>query len=274
MGRYVGLFLIILSLACKPVAAEPSSITIPIELHENRAPFLVVDMGGKPVRLQFDLGDSTALVLQRSALDSAKAVPTGQSVKMRGIDGEFQVPTFRITHVKIGAASFTDVVARLDAPRTGYVPSQDSQGYLGTGLLKSFKILLDYRHQVMELMPQGAGNTSGKCEGTAVPFSKKFAQWQTEPLTDAQTDLGPLTLWWDTGSPASVLSKTSAKNVSSKTVTTQRLAFGGADFGPWTFQIWDDLSLPGFDGFIGHDFFANHVVCVDFPGKRIVIEQS
>jgi len=25
------------------------------------------------------------------------------------------------------------------------------------------------------------------------------------------------------------------------------------------------LSLPGFDGFIGHDFFAKHVVCIDFP---------
>jgi hypothetical protein len=42
------------------------------------------------------------------------------------------------------------------------------------------------------------------------------------------------------------------------------LILGGNDFGPWRFEVWD-ISLPGFDGFIGHDFFAKHVVCIDFP---------
>jgi hypothetical protein len=52
---------------------------------------------------------------------------------------------------------------------------------------------------------------------------------------------------------------------------TKRLVLGGTDFGPWQFK-WMDMSLPPFfDGSIGHDFFATHVVCIDFPEKRIVI---
>lgn len=55
-----------------------------------------------------------------------------------------------------------------------------------------------------------------------------------------------------------------------KLVPRAKLRLGTADFGPWEFQVWD-MDLPGFDGFLGYDFFAKHVVCVDFPGKRIVI---
>jgi hypothetical protein len=55
---------------------------------------------------------------------------------------------------------------------------------------------------------------------------------------------------------------------------TKRLVLGGTDFGPWQFK-WMDMSLPPFfDGSIGHDFFATHVVCIDFPEKRIVIPRS
>jgi hypothetical protein len=46
---------------------------------------------------------------------------------------------------------------------------------------------------------------------------------------------------------------------------------GGIDFGPLQFAV-EDLSLPpGFDGFIGYNFFAHHVVCMDFPGNRLLI---
>lgn len=55
--------------------------------------------------------------------------------------------------------------------------------------------------------------------------------------------------------------------------TTKRLVLGGTDFGPWQFK-WMEMSLPPFfDGSIGfgYDFFLRHVVCIDFPGKRVLV---
>ncbi|HMB89933.1 MAG TPA: hypothetical protein VKP65_03745, partial [Rhodothermales bacterium] len=45
------------------------------------------------------------------------------------------------------------------------------------------------------------------------------------------------------------------------------------DLGPETLDVWDwSENSPPFDGFIGHDFFEENVVCVDFPNKRIFVQ--
>jgi hypothetical protein len=54
-------------------------------------------------------------------------------------------------------------------------------------------------------------------------------------------------------------------------MSTKRLALGGTDFGPWQFKTMNMSLPPFFDGLIGSDFFATHVVCIDFPDKRLVI---
>jgi hypothetical protein len=255
-----------------PVAG--SAIRIPIEMHENLAPVLIANVDGVEVRLQLDTGDRTPLVLPQSVLDLIKAVPTGDSSKFQGVDGVFEVPEFKVARVQIGTAVFTDVLARLDAPRAGYEPGQIAQGYLGTGLLKSYEVMVDYPHRALTFVARPSENSSGACKGTVVPFSVSSPKWRGEPVAEAETDVGRVTLWWDTGAPVSVLRRTLTQEASSKSsgdsVTTKRFTLGGTDFGPWQFDIWD-VSLPGFDGFIGHDFFARHVVCMDFPGNRVVI---
>jgi hypothetical protein len=52
---------------------------------------------------------------------------------------------------------------------------------------------------------------------------------------------------------------------------TKELLIGGTNFGPVQSQIWDLSLPPGFDGFMGYDFFARHVVCLDFPRSRVVL---
>jgi hypothetical protein len=39
------------------------------------------------------------------------------------------------------------------------------------------------------------------------------------------------------------------------------------------FHVVDYAQLPGTDGFIGNDFFANHIVCIDFPGTGFLIRR-
>jgi hypothetical protein len=247
---------------------------VALELHDNLAPVLIAKFGGMEVPLQFDLGSSNELVLQKSVLDKIKAVPTGESIKQQGTGGVFEVPTYKVQRVQIGDVLFTDVTAQLDAPRVGYEPAQFARGYLGTGLLKSHAVVLDYEHHRMMLLRGEGAAFQEFCRGTAVSFSASSAKWRGEAVTESDTDFGRVTLWWDTGAPATALS--SAANhathlpTSTERVVMHRFMLGNSNFGPWTFDIWK-VSLPGFDGFIGDDFFKKHRVCIDFPGNRVVI---
>jgi hypothetical protein len=258
------------ALATAEEADTASSGRIPLELNNNLAPVLIANVDGENVRLQFDLGNSHALVLQQSVLDAIKAVPTGEVARLQGVDGHYQAPMYKVARVTLGKQVFTEVVALLDVARQGYKPGSLAQGFLGTGLLKPYQLVLDYPRQALSLE---RGSSPDACQGTILPF---LDGWRGEPVTKVTLDLGDATLWWDTGAPMSILSdafvsKRGIQNTSDA-VQTNRLALGGSDFGPWRFEVWE-MSLPGFDGFIGHDFFAKHVVCIDFPRARLAIAE-
>src|SRR5690606_8045604 len=92
------------------------------------------------------------------------------------------------------------------------------------------------------------------CHGTEVKFDEA---WSGEPATFIETDMGTLTMWWDTGSGATALTKRfvdKAGRGGERLITSSRMLIGGDDFGPWTFHVWENLaSPPGFDGSSGND---------------------
>lgn len=250
------------------LAAERAPVVIPLELRD-RYPFLTATVGDVDVKLKFDLGDRSALVLQEDTLERIVAIPTGETSRFQGVDGAFESPQFKVSRLQLGGVTFADVVTTMDAARKGYDPDPLSQGLLGTGLLKSYELVIDYAQRTLTL------GATGSCKGIVVPFDRSSPKWHAEPVTKSQIDIvqGPVMLWWDTGAPVSALRKSLTLPLmqsSEIAVTTKRLQMGTADFGPWQFDVWD-MDLPGFDGFLGYDFFIKHVVCVDFPGNRIVI---
>jgi hypothetical protein len=239
-------------------------------------PAITVNIDGYDVLLIVDLGNSGTVARQQALIDRVKAIPTGETGK--GIDPKGNVivyPKFRIPHVQIGTAVFTDVIGDLDVHDPSYQADQvGQQGFLGTSLLKAYKVVLDYAHRRITLVPRDATRSqSAVCKGAVVPFSPA---WHGEPVTEADIDLGHLTVWWDTGTPTSGLSKKFVEAAPSHppgdTMTTRRLTLGGTDFGPLDLDIWDVSLPPGFDGFIGYNFFSHHVVCIDFPGNRLLIQ--
>jgi len=257
-------------------AAADLPVVVPIRLLGN-FPVVIVNIGDNDVPLVFDSGNSGSVALTQAVIDRVKALPTGETSK--GMDPKGNVieyPKFKIPRLQIGSAVFTDVIAELDVHDSSYQATQvGQQGFLGTSLLKGYKVVLDYPHRRMTLIPSSSTkDQSAGCKGTAVPFSPA---WHGEPAAEADIDLGRLTVWWDTGTPTSILSKRFAvaagSHQSGDTITSKRLALGGTDFGPLQFEL-DDLSLPpGFDGFIGYNFFAYHVVCMDFPEKKLLIQR-
>ena len=254
-----------------------SPIVVPLRLRRH-FPIIVVKIDGLDVPLVFDSGDQSTVALQQSVLDSIKAIPTNESERLQFSEGPIvQSAKFRIRRLEIGPAVFTDVIGRADIHDPSYQATDVGQkGFLGTGLLKPYQVVLDYRKLRMTLIPRDNNERpSTSCRGTGVPFAS--VQEPAEPVTEVDTDLGRFLAWWDTGTPASVITKRFVEQVKSKQfkdrLTTRRLILGGRDFGPWPFEVWDATLPLWFDGFIGYDFFANHTVCIDFPGRQVVVEQ-
>lgn len=265
-------------LAVFPASALATpEIVLPLKL-AGHFPIVMAKVDGLEVSLIFGTGDSPALVLQQSVLDHIKAGPAPPDATSTGLDVKgnlLHFLKFRVSRLQLGDAVFTDVIAQRDvhAPNN-QLPDVGQQGLLGTGLFKPYKVVLDYRHLTMTLVPVGANDAqTALCRGTNVPFA--VTPSPAEPFTKVDTDVGHLTLAWDTASTYSFLSQKVIQRglhpSSNEDVTTKRLVLGRTDFGPWRFK-WMEMSLPPFfDGSIGYDFFLRHVVCIDFPGRRVLV---
>ncbi len=182
---------------------------------------------------------------------------------------------FKLPRLQIGSAIFTDVIGRPDLHSSAYQATDvGQQGYFGTSLLKAYKVVLDYKHLKMTLIPAGSTKSgSDMCGGIAVPF---LPDWKGEPVTRASTDFGEVTAVWDTGAPASILRNARARQRSdpgpTETTITQHFILGGEEFGPIKLDVAEFTEPAGADMFIGYNFFAEHVVCIDFPGHRFLIQ--
>jgi hypothetical protein len=254
-----------------------AQIVVPLKLSHQLA-IVVATIDGTEVPLLLDSGAQSPLALQQSVLDQIKTTPVSGSFSGQDVKGTFEAPQYRVSRVQIGQASFSDVIARLDVHSPSNRPVDlGQQGLLGTGLFKSYRVVIDYPHRTMILEAEGMRSTL--CRGTAVPFSPLPPSNEAhEPLTQTETDLGSVTVWWDTGAQASVLSRRFLEQVHAKlakddSITTERLNLGGTDFGPWRFETMDISLPPFFNGFLGYDFFAHHVVCFDFPHKQLLVQR-
>jgi Aspartyl protease len=250
-------------------------IVVPLRLRSHFA-IIAAEIEGIDLPLVFDSGDQSTVALQQSIVDKIKSEPVSESADLQFAQGPtVKSAKFRIPRLQIGRAAFTDVVARVDVHDPSYQATDVGQkGFLGTGLLKLYVVVLNYRNRTMTLIPKDRNvGPSDACQGTVVPFAP--SKFPAEPVTEVGTDLGKFLVWWDTGSPTSVISKQfvdiARPNQAGDRLTTRRLVLGGKDFGPWPFDVWDITLPPWFSGFLGYNFFARHIVCIDFPGKQIVI---
>ena len=269
-------FVVLPVLAALASASASAQTVLPLRLVDH-FPIVVAKIDDQDIPLILNTGDSNSLVLKQSVLDRIKAMPTGKTIKGEDAKGSvMKSPEFLVSRLQLGDAVFTNLIARreMHAP-TMPEPKVDHGGELGTGLLKAYEVIVDFPRLTLTLVPHQANDSpSEDCRGISVPFAAKEAP--TEPVTKADTDLGALTLWWDTASGDSFVSQKVVQRAhvpfTNEDVTSKRLVLGGTDFGPWR-PKWMEMSLPlFFDGVIGHYFFATHVVCMDFPNRRLLLQ--
>jgi hypothetical protein len=253
-------------------AAE--SVTVPLQF-DGDFPVIIVKINGHKVPMTLDLIQTAPVSLLQSAADEVKPVfvvdkdatstaPTGSASTL-----------IKIQRLEIGGMSFSNVDGYIDLRAPATQTSTTPQGVIGMTLLRQFKVLLDYKHKSITFIRDNrfAGESDG-CGGTTVPF---LPEWHGAPVAKAHTDFGDLILVWDTGAARGVIRRNAADElhaaVSNQIVSLPHLKFGDADVGAIDFHVVDYSQLPGTDGFIGDDFFATHVVCVDFPGKQFLVRR-
>jgi hypothetical protein len=250
------------------------SVTVPLQF-DGGFPVIMVKINGHKVPMTIDLVQIAPVSLLQSAVDEVKPVAVVDNHAAPDAPANSVPSLIKIQHLEIGGMRFSNVDGYVDTRVPATQTSVTPQGVIGWTLLRSFKVMLDYKHKSITFIQKSPSVAeSDGCGGTPVPF---LPEWHGAPVAKARTDLGDLILVWDTGVARGVIRRKAADDLhateSNQTVSFPHLNFGDTDLGATAFQVVDYAQLPGTDGFIGGDFFANHVVCIDFPENRVLVRR-
>jgi hypothetical protein len=132
-------------------------------------------------------------------------------------------------------------------------------GYLGWGWLRERRWVIDYAARQLRLldpdepMPAACGNAPLRFEllGSLPVLRLHGASGQ------------PLALGLDTGASRNVIRPALADAVATGPLSAGEQAIMAGGF------VTVALQVPGLDGFLGHDFFSRHRVCVDPAGRQL-----
>jgi hypothetical protein len=267
-------FLAVVTTAMGSPAQEP--VTVPIELINN-FPVLAITVGEEPVSVMFDLGGSDEIVLSPAALRSLKVERLAETYTWVDAKGNrLESQRFRIRELRIGSLLVHNVTGHEDTEAATYRKTPAGVGYIGAALVRDFKLVVDYGQRSMTFIPNDTPDPEiHGCTGSEVRFDPTMGG---EPITKAVTDLGELVFVWDTGAPMSLVRESLVRargfTPDGLYIRSKRFGLDGEDFGPMQFRLFDFAEPAEVDGFIGHDFFAHHVVCIDLSGKRFLVRPA
>jgi hypothetical protein len=257
-------------------ASTQSPVTVPIELVHN-FPVLQASVGGQTVTVMFDLGGSDEIVLTSDALRSLEVERLTETYAWTDAMGNrLESKKIRLPEIRIGSLTFSGVTGHEDAEAETYRKTPGGAGYIGPALTRSFKLVVNYGRRSMTFIPNDIKNPKAYgCFGTEIRFDPDM---DGEPITKVRSDLGEHRFVWDTGAPMMIVRKSlvSARGVVTDGVLFQSNEFrvGRKDFGPMQLHMFDFAEPAEVDGFIGYDFFAANVVCIDMRGQRFLVHHN
>lgn len=266
-----------------PENGEVRAIHIPMKI-VNRTPVIVVDFGEEKIPLQLDLGSGTTLTLFPQVFDRIEARPTGNTHFSMGIEGvAMENAVYTVPIAKLGEVTYLDLYIRRDdhseQHRAETIETRGTYGRAGRGLFQDGKLIVDYQDEKMTIIPSDAVDADQRmCSGVEIPL-----ETDKESLgltTKVKTDIGELFAVWDTGARGNIMLKktTDAFGLTLEArdkFRTDTFEMHGHEFGPVRMNIWDIPVLPpDLHTILGYWFFADKIICVDFPGKRLVIRSA
>jgi predicted aspartyl protease len=259
------------------VRAAQDPLRLPLTLLRNN-PVTSIEVAGHEIKIVVDSGGGV-LSLSREALTQAGAVElAGKPAIWTDAHGQaHEAPRFRVPQIRVGGRLFTN----LDAIESEPIPNGPPvPNVLGREFLRLFIVLMDYPGRTMTLLSPEIADAEAEamgCKGTRVPFERTSAPGLA--ITQVKVDGATMRLAWDTGAtysslPAGVVTAyqlpvTPAVGQKPPFYNTKRLIIGGADFGPLEFVVLP-LELPSdFEGMLGYNVFAQHVVCLNYGRSEL-----
>ena len=232
-----------------------------------------ITVGERTVQAGVDTGGG-AITLSKEILDIAGARSLGDSVTSTDSLGhEVRHPRFRVPIMTIGGQTFHNVTV-IQAPEQGGTPIPNG---LGRQFLSQYFVVLDYAGGSITLWPPGSASRARvNCGPTRISMEHTEEDDQLV-VTSFDTGSGSIRLLWDTGANMSALPETIIEKLRLATYTkgnttfyrAEKLSAVGHEFGPIEFVV-APLNLPAdFEGMLGRNFFATHVVCLDYKHRDI-----
>jgi predicted aspartyl protease len=272
------LVLLFASLGSARLTVAAESIRLPVTLVQSN-PVTTITVGDRQAQAIVDTGGGM-LVLSRELIDAAGGVKLVDTQAWNDTSGnEHRAVLFRIPFIDIGGRELRDTGVIQAAPsRAG----DDSRvpNIIGRRFLSEYFVVVDYAGGVITLWTPGVGNADrAECGDTRIPMEPTKDDEPHLAVGSFETPTGRLRLAWDTGATYSMLPSAMAGKFRPATITrgdtefysSKMLTATGQDFGPLEFVLLP-LQLPkDFQGMLGANFFAKHVVCFDYERREVRI---
>jgi predicted aspartyl protease len=256
------------------LAATPEPIRLPVTLMRS-TPVTTITVGGRTVQAIVDTGGGI-LTLSRDVIDAAGGAKLEDTqVSNDALGNESTHTRFRMPVIDIGGRVLRDTVVIESALRE----ARDSPPVLnsiGRQFLYQYLVVVDYAGGVITLWPPDPGNADrAKCGHTRI--SMEHTEEEHLAVSVFETPSGRLRLLWDTGATYSMLPNAMAEKLRSETITrgntefypSKMLTAAGQNFGPLEFVLLPLQPPKDFQGILGANFFAKHVVCFDYARREV-----
>jgi len=264
------------STAPPPAPPEPEVgvVRIPLTLEKGMA-WVNASAQGKPLRLLVDLGGFDAVALTPEELKGLEPAWTGrEKVTFSAMGQAAKAREFELADFEVGGIKFPKVRGYEDLLH-GKNRADSRSGYLGLGILRKFRVIIDYSARLLVLIWPDA----------PAPRDYDVANWPTIPfarssdgvITRAKIEGVERQMVWDTGASHCVLKSglhgdAAVRKMSGHLfVTVNSFEVVGREAGPMDFALLD-FKEPRADGFIGFPYFVHHAVYIDFRNELLAIK--
>ena len=244
-------------------------VELPLTVRDADA-IVTVTLNGREVPLQLDLGGFSTVSLSSAVLETIAPRFTGGSERFNDALGNTMTAReYLVDAVTIGAQRLDSVYGSEFLTMQRTTPPCDN-GYLGHGILKRFNLLFDYPAGKLYLL-----------KGAALPPGYDLKGWTVDTFEGESVVTRHMvggkrrTFLWDTGAGYSIVKPGEGIDVrpgvmrrGHDAIVAQPFPFGAGAVDSLAFVVLG-LTYPEQDGLIGHNYFAEHPVYINWDTHTI-----
>lgn len=234
----------------------------------NNSPLIEVQIDTNKVLLLADIGGFASLNLDTSIVSKCGYRISVDSISSKSYKGEtIGVNYFTISELIIGDFHFSNFKAKCGK-------QNNKTGYIGLSFFSNFKVLFDYKSSNLYLIHDSMPREFDINTWKKVSFNYNNFGISSSIIIDGRE----YSFFWDTGARFSILKpefidkNKTVKRGNFDFYSPQTISLNGNMYKPFDLLVMD-FKFPPFDGVIGHNFFSDKMLYIDFENQLIYIDE-